>query len=309
MERTPSNRAASPDELPSEFDYLLIPVAQLFEDAARNYPDHPFLVLNDASQTYRRMNEIANQVAHFLRASGVQQGDRVAMFLPNLPHFPAVLFGALKIGAVCVTCNPTYSAPELHHQLLDSGARCLFAMDHPTLYATACAALQDTAVETVVYCNVGNFLPIHQRILGGLMGKLPHAKQHTTGHIAFDVILRQYPHTPLNQDIDPLHDLALIQYTGGTTGTPKDACMTHANLVSNLFAIHRWVHPVDENGKVGEMQIGGECFMGVLPWYHAYGLVMTLLVAVKIASRVARTIGADAESLYQAQSQHDRDRP
>lgn len=275
-----------PEGVPFEVDVPLKSVAHLLEDAARDYPDHPFLIFNNASYSYRCVDEIANQVGRFLQAHGIQKGDRVALFLPNLPHFPAVFFGALKIGAVCVTCNPSYSAPELHHQLHDSGARCLFALDHPTLYATACAALQNTAVETVVYCSAADFLPLPQRILGSLLGKIPHAKTYENGHIAFAAIRRTYPTGRPQVEINPVVDLALIQYTGGTTGIPKGAGITHSNIVSNVLTIHAWIRPEDANGQPTQMITGGECVIGALPWFHAYGLIMSLLAGVCIASRV-----------------------
>lgn len=275
-----------PLSAPYDIDITPAPVHALLEDAARTYPDHPFIIFNDRAQSFQRIDAIANGVAHFLIAHGIAKGDRVALFLPNLPHFPAVFFGILKAGAVCVTCNPTYSEPELHHQLSDTGARCLFCFDHPTLYATACAALRDTAIETVVYCSAGDFLPLPTRIIGGLLGKIPHAQTHQPGHLPFNIILPGATAAAPTIAIDPLVDLALIQYTGGTTGIPKGACMTHHNIVTNLYAIHSWVHPEDADGRPGDMRIGGECFIGALPWFHAYGLVMTLLAGVKIASKV-----------------------
>lgn len=271
--------------VPFEVEYPAISVHRLLEDAARDYGELPFVIFNDHAQTFAQVEALANRVANFLIARGVGKGDRVALFLPNVPHFPAVFFGILKAGAISVTCNPTYSVPELNYQLKDSGARCLFVMDHPTLYPTACAALHDTAVETVVYCNVGSFLPRHERWLGQALRKIPHAEQRDPRHIPFDHLLKQAS-LPPSIKLDPHRDLALIQYTGGTTGTPKGASITHANIVSNLYAIRAWVRPVDEQGNIGTLIVGGECFIGVLPWFHAFGLVMTLLAAVTVASKV-----------------------
>jgi len=272
--------------VPFDVTYPTIPVHRLLENAAQEHSHAPFVVFNDHAQTYAEVDAMANRIANFLIAHGIRTGDRVALFLPNVPHYPAVFFGVLKAGAISVTCNPTYSVPELNYQLADSGARCLFAMDHPVLYTTACAALHGTAVETVVYCNISTFLPVHERMLGKLFGKIPHAEQHVAQHVSFDDVLHQAPATPPAIELDPQHDLALIQYTGGTTGLPKGASVTHGNIIANLYAINAWVHPVDEQGQIGQMVVGGECFLGVLPWYHAFGLLMTLLASVVLASKL-----------------------
>lgn len=272
--------------VPFDVDYPAIPVHGLLQEAAERYRSAPFVIFNNHTQTFAEVEAMANRVANFLMLAGVKKGDRVALFLPNVPHFPAVFFGVLKTGAICVTCNPTYSVPELNYQLKDSGARCLFAMDHPVLYKTACAAIRNTMVETVVICNVSTFLPLHERLLGQVLGKIPHADQHEPGHVLFDNLLKQVPSTVPNIPMNPQRDLALIQYTGGTTGVPKGASVTHSNIVANLYTIHAWVRPVDEEGNVGSLLMGGECFMGVLPWYHAFGLVMTLLASVLLASKL-----------------------
>jgi long-chain acyl-CoA synthetase len=272
--------------VPINFEFPAITVHKLLEDAAQQYAEYPFVIFKGHAQTFAQVDTMANQVANYLRTHGVRRGDRVALFLPNVPHFPAVFFGILKAGAISVTCNPTYTVPELNYQLKDSGARCLFAMDHPSLYKTTCAALHGTAVETVVLCNVSTFLPLHERLIGQVLGKIPHVAHHEPDHLMFDELLKRTPATKPDLPIHPQDDLALIQYTGGTTGTPKGASVTHANIVANLYAITAWVRPVDEQGNIGSMTMGGECFIGVLPWYHAFGLVMTLLAAVKLASKL-----------------------
>lgn len=275
-----------PEGVPFDLSYPQVPVSNLLDDAVIQYPNHPFIVFGNAVQTYRQIDAVANQVAQFLISKGIRKGDRVAMFLPNLPHFPAVFFGILRLGAVCVTCNPTYTASELRFQLQDSGARFLFVMDHPTLYATACDALRDTAVEEVVFCNAGDFFSLPVRVVGNFLSRIPRSSMHLPEHVPFLHILRAFPGTRVHVTIDPVIDLALIQYTGGTTGVPKGACMTHFNIVSNLLSIHAWVKPEDKDGQARGMEVGNECFVGVLPWYHAYGLIMTLLAGVRVASKV-----------------------
>jgi long-chain acyl-CoA synthetase len=220
---------------------------------------------------------MADRVATFLVQKGIQRGDRVALFLPNVPHFPVTFFGALKSGAVCVTCNPLYKANELNFQLKDCGAKALFVLDHPVIYPTALEALKGTDVQTVVVCSVKDFLPPLKAILGGLLGKIPKAPALDPNHLLFKEVLKTPP-SPPRLDINPVEDLALILYTGGTTGVPKGASLTHNNIYSNLRMIEEWARLEPKEGgpaiKVSETE---QTFMGVLPWYHSYGLTLTLM--------------------------------
>jgi long-chain acyl-CoA synthetase len=274
-----------PEDVPYTLDYPRIPLQRILEDAAREWPHAPFLLFDDTVLSFRQVDQAANQAAHFLIAQGIQPGDRVALVLPNLPHLPVILFGALKAGATVVLCNPTLTADELRLTLQDAGVRGLFVLDHPKIYPTACEALTGTAVETIVYCSIGQYLPLLKRALGGLLGKIPQAQQHEPGHIALAAALAGRPvgAPPLPPQPDAI---ALIQYTGGTTGTPKGACLTHFNLVANLYNAAEWVRPGEDRAHARKMVTGGECFMGLLPWFHAYGLVMTLLAALYLRSRV-----------------------
>ena len=182
----------------------------------------------------------------------------MAIFLPNLPHYPAIFFGILKAAAVCVTCNPLYTPAELNYQLKDAGAKVLFCMDHPQFYPTAEKAIQGTDVKSVVVCNVNSYLPWLKGFLGGLLGKIPHAERHATGHLMFDDVVSSAQPAPPATAIDPLNDLALIIYTGGTTGVPKGAALTHANFVYNLKALDVWARlDYGDGGSLEGIRRGG----------------------------------------------------
>jgi long-chain acyl-CoA synthetase len=277
-----------PEGVSWDITFPEIPLFQLLEDTAREYGDLSYTIFQDATLTFGEVNEMSNQVAHYLAARGINKGDRVAIFLPNLPQYPILFFGILKSGAVCVTCNPLYTASELNFQLRDSGARAVFVMDHPEFYQTACKAMEGTDVEWLVYCNIKPFLPSLKGFLGGLLGKVPRAGRYEPGHIAFERVLDGQPKIALRVTVDPEADLALILYTGGTTGVPKGASLTHYNLVSNVLAVDEWVRIESSPGQTRERLEpgGGHCFMGVLPWYHSYGLTLTMLMAVRLAARL-----------------------
>ena len=277
-----------PDGVPHDIDDYHKPLFQLLDDAARDYPDQTYTVFSDAARSYAQVKETADRIAHFLHARGIRKGDRVAIFLPNLPHYPAIYFGILKAGAVCVTCNPMYTAKELNYQLNDSGARALFCMDHPRFYPTTVSAVQGTDVDLVVVCNVKSYLPWLKGFIGGLLGKIPHAEAHAPGHLMFDDVVAAAEPVPPSMEIDPDKDLALIIYTGGTTGVPKGAALTHANFVYEVMAAKVWIRLVHEDGKPAEpLHPGGRHgFLGVLPWYHSFGMTCALLTACISASRL-----------------------
>ncbi|HMK64819.1 MAG TPA: long-chain fatty acid--CoA ligase, partial [Thermodesulfobacteriota bacterium] len=267
-----------PKEVPLTLSYTPQPLFQILDDRVKESPDQPYTIFADHHQTYRQIWEMANKVATFLVQKGIKPGDRVALFLPNLPHFPVAFFGVLKAGAVCVTCNPLYTAKELNFQLKDSGAEALFVLDHPVFYPTALEAIKETSVKTVVVCGIRDFVPGLKGIIGSLLGKIPKAPSLDPAHIKFQQVLATSPNPP-SLAINPVEDLALILYTGGTTGVPKGASLTHNNIRSNLAMLDEWALIEPEGGgsakKLSSMP--NNTFLGVLPWYHSYGLTLTLL--------------------------------
>ncbi len=158
-----------------------------------------------------------------------------------------------------MTCNPMYTAGELNFQLKDSGAKGVFVMDHPQFYSTACKAVEGTGVEFVVYCNVKPFLPPLKGFLGGLLGKIPKAESHQAGHISLEEAISGHSSTPPQVSIDAKNDLALILYTGGTTGVPKGACLTHSNFMANVLALEEWMRLEPAPGeKPQKLEKGGK---------------------------------------------------
>ncbi|MCG8685293.1 MAG: long-chain fatty acid--CoA ligase [Desulfobacterales bacterium] len=264
------------------------PVFKLLDDSAAKYPDKVFTIFSGATKTYSQVKDTADRIAYFLAQKGIGKGDKVAIFLPNLPHFPEILFGILKAGAVAVNCNPVYTPTELNLQLNDSVSKMVFCMDHPEFYPNTVKAIEGTQVETVVVCNIKSYLPKFKGFLGGLLGKIPKASSHQPGHIMFDDMIAQSKPQPPSVDIDPENDTAIMLYTGGTTGVPKGAELVHTNFTYNVTALLELLRVSHGEGKPPEKayQGGYHCFLGVLPWYHSFGITVALFSATATGSRL-----------------------
>jgi long-chain acyl-CoA synthetase len=286
LEPWPTNKW--PKGVPREISGFNKPLFTILDESAKKYPDQVYTIFNDATRTFSQVKNTADRVADFLVSRGIRKGDRVAIFLPNLPHYPAVYFGILKAGATCVTCNPLYTPPELCYQLKDAGAKAIFCMDHPVFYPTAVKSLHGTQVETVVICGVKSYLPPLKGLIGGLLGKIPKADRYEKGHFFFDdVVATAKPQAPSVQ-ITPDEDPAVVIYTGGTTGVPKGATLTHSNLVFNLMALNEWMRiPQEPGGNPEKLRQGGfHCFLGALPFYHSFGQTIVMLWSCFIANKV-----------------------
>ncbi len=288
MNAKPWHSPKWPESVPHEISGYEKPLFSILDEAAEQYPEATYTIFADASRTYSQVKETADRVANFLASRGIEKGDRVAIFLPNIPHYPAIFFGILKAGAVCVTCNPLYKSSELNFQLKDCGAKAVFVMDHPEFYPTAVEALKETEVHTVVICNVKSYLPALKGLLGSILGKIPKADRHEPDHVMFDDAIESAQPEPPYPAIDPSQDTALILYTGGTTGVPKGAALSHANLSSNVVALREWIRlPKTPGGPPEQLAPGGtHTYLGVLPWYHSFGLTLCMLASCSTASRL-----------------------
>ena len=278
-----------PDGVPTKINGFKKPLYDLLDQSANLYPDKTYTIFQGATKTFKQVRDYADRVANFLKKNGLKKGDRVAIFLPNLPQYPVIFFGVLKAGGICVNCNPLYTPGELNHQLKDSGATWVFCMDHPQFYKTALEATEGTDVgkNNIVICNIKNWLPKVKSILGSLLGKIPKAESHRPEHKFLDDILNNTPPIEKNQEVDP-DDPAVLIYTGGTTGLPKGAVLTHTNLVFDVMALEQYIRISHEEGAPPEppRKGGFHCYLGVLPWYHSFGLTVCMLAACSSGSRL-----------------------
>ena len=209
--------------------------------------------------SYGEIHREALAFAAGLRRLGIVKGDRVGLFLPNVPVYIAAYFGAMIAGATAVNFSPLYTVEELDAQVADSGTRVLVTIDIPAILPTACQVLKQTALETLAVARLADMLPWSKRLGLALFGRgqtMRVPKQ--PGIVPWRSLLIEGPTEPVALDAE--RDLALLQYTGGTTGTPKGAMLTHQNLTANA----RQVDAVDP------FRTGQDMIMGVLPLFHVF---------------------------------------
>jgi long-chain acyl-CoA synthetase len=274
-----------PETVKKSLDYPDEPLFAILDKIAAEHPEAPSTIYSGIAHSFAEVKDHADRIANFLSSRGIGKGDRVAIFMPNVPMYPPVFFGILKTGAIAVTCNPSYKMGELNFQLKDSGAKAVFVFDHPSFTPTAYGATKGTDVGIVVICNIKSFLPKVKAVLGGLLGKIPKGATYEEGTVFYDDIIEQYEAKAPDVSIDPKEDLGLILYTGGTTGTPKGAMLTHHNLYSNVMQFDEWVQLEPKGGGPPQkLKSGEEVFVGALPWYHSYGLTLTMVASYHMGS-------------------------
>ena len=272
-------------DVPETLPLSKLALHDMLSNAARQFPERPALIFFGQRIGYRELDLASNRFAHALRKLGVQRGDRVAIVLPNIPQFVIGVYGALKAGAVVALGSPLSNEKEIHHQLRDSGARVLltFATYSP-LVGRIC---EQTAVEYVIYTDAREYLPLRQRIrLANLLEEpdgLPGAGEsgdETSGQItrqwkshAFQQFLHSQSAAPLSS-VTQAQDLALLQYTSGTTDTPRGAMLTHSNLVMNVIQQRHWMP---------DARRGCEVTLGVLPLSHSYGVTSCMNLSIALA--------------------------
>ncbi|MFC3175121.1 AMP-binding protein [Novosphingobium bradum] len=245
---------------PWDGHYPPLSLPDLFGRAAEAWPDRLLVEFLGRSYSYGALHAEARRFAAGLQAMGIRPGDRVGLFLPNVPAYVAAYYGALIAGATVVNFSPLYTAAELEAQVADSGARLLVTVDVPALLPTALRVLRESALETLVVSRLADQLPLAKGLLVRLFGlgqvsRIPRA----AGVVLWrDVAARSAEPAPVA--VDPEHTIALLQYTGGTTGTPKGAMLTHQNLTANARQI------VDIDPHRSERDV----ILGALPLFHVF---------------------------------------
>lgn len=257
--------------VPFHIDYPKITVFNMLENTAQKYPDTACTIFKGARITYKEMDQMTDRMAAALAALGVKKGDRVGIFMPNTPQFVVAYFGILKAGGVVVAINPLYSAKEIEYQVNDAGIEIMLVMSN--FYNIIKGVQPKTKIRTIIVSNLKETLPPLLQFLftlakekkGGFRVELQQ------GDLWMKDLLEKYtPDQRPKPDITS-DDVALFQYSGGTTGISKGAIAMHRNLVANAMQIRNWFVTAEDGHEVTLMAI---------PLFHVYGMVAGMLFSI-----------------------------
>ncbi|MFF2886068.1 long-chain fatty acid--CoA ligase [Paenibacillus sp. NPDC057967] len=269
-----------PEEVPSTLAYPDCSIGQFLTDSAKRFPEHDAVYFMGKTVTYRELHTSATRIAKELAVRGIGKGDRVAIMLPNCPQAVIAYYAVLFAGAVVVQTNPLYVERELEHQLKDSGASAIITLD---LFYDRLSRVRGENPEEgpipelrhIIVTSLKDGLPFPKNMLypikqrkEGFRSIIPYGKQ---GVIAYRSLLKGTgPNVSLPEQ-GKGDELAALQYTGGTTGTPKGVMLTHANFVANTLQTSAWCY------KAGD---GKERFLAALPLFHVFGLTVVMNMSV-----------------------------
>jgi long-chain acyl-CoA synthetase len=284
--------------VPEDLEPVTGSLVDIVEASARDYPDAPALQFFGRTTSYRELNEQISRAAAALRDRGVRPGDPVAIVLPNCPQHIVAFYAVLRLGAIVVEHNPLYTPREMRKQFEDHGAK------HAVVWTKVVKTVQefpaDLAVTTLISVDVIKAMPMGTR----LALRLPIAKaresrealyERVSGTISWQDVVRASP-LPASHPKPATDDLALIQYTSGTTGTPKGASLTHRNLLSNAAQARAWVPSIVR---------GDGCVVyAVLPMFHAYGLTLCLTFAMSMGARLVLFPRFDPDMVLEVTKKH-----
>ena len=253
------------------------PVFDMLEQTAQKYGNSPAFDFLGFKLTWGQVHSQALRLARALQDKGIGKGHKVGLFLPNSPYFVIGYFAIMRTGATAVNYNPLYSEHELINQINDSGTSVMITADLEVLYGKIKKMVGTTALRSLIVCKFTDILPFPKNILFPIAKKKDLATVEPNGQTFWYHDLIRHSHDPAPVSIDPVNDIALLQYTGGTTGTPKGAMLTHQNIVANVDQCGLWLRGV----KRGE-----EKMLGVLPFFHVFAMTTVMNFSVRNALEI-----------------------
>jgi len=273
--------------VPQSITYPLIPLYKFLDDSAAKYPDRPALVFGGkvgkrflGSQiTYRKLKELVDRFATALQALGVKKGSKVAVHLPNCPQFVIAYYGALKAGATVVPTNPLYVERELEYQFNNAGVETVVTLTR--FYPLIRNIKPKTPLKNIIVTNIKEYFPPLLKLLFTIAVEKKEGHrlegELVEGTVMFQDLIAKYPPNPAPVEINPQEDIACLLYTGGTTGIPKGAMLTHYNLVANTLQVRAWLPDIQE---------GKEVTLAALPFFHSYGMTVCMNFGINGAGTI-----------------------
>lgn len=253
------------------------PVFDMLEKTAAQYGDRPAFDFLNFKLTWGDIHSQVNRLARALQDRGIGKGRRVGLFLPNCPLFVIAYYAVLRTGATAVNYNPLYSEKELIHQINDSGTDTMITADLELLYSKMQKALGNSCLEHLVVAKFTSMLAFPKNILFPILKKKDLAVIKGDSAVTWYHDMINHTNAPHPVDIDPVNDVAVLQYTGGTTGTPKGAMLTHQNVVANTEQCCMWLNNV---------VLGQEKMLGVLPFFHVFAMTTVMNFSVRNALEI-----------------------
>ncbi len=249
-----------------------IPLNELLKNSAEKKPQNILCDFYGKAITYSEVDELSSRVAAYLQNQGMKKGDSVVLMLPNTPHYIIAYFGILKAGGVVVQASPLYTEREMRHILENSQAKMGFFVEFA--YPAIKGLIDDGTVEKAVMCRIEDFLPFPLNHLYRF--KKEKVKVEDRKEVIYwrDVITTSDRFSEV--DIDPVDDVAVLQYTGGTTGLPKAVMLTHYNLVANALQVVEWLPEKSDR----------EVFAGVLPFFHVFGMTTSMNAPIYLGAKI-----------------------
>jgi long-chain acyl-CoA synthetase len=252
------------------------PLPERFFEAADTYADHPCLEFLGKRWTYAEIRGLVVRAAKGLQQIGVGPRSRVGLYLPNTPYYVVMYFAALSVGATVVNFNPLYAKEEVAWQIRDSGTTVLVTLDVDVLWSKVLGPLSEGRLSTVILCRMAGALPFPKNLLFPILRRKDMAKDvRRPSVLGFDRLIANDGRSDLPK-IDPRQP-ALFQYTGGTTGTPKAAVLSHGAIAANASQV-RMLMPT--------LELGAERFLGVLPLCHVFAMTAVMNIALTTGSLI-----------------------
>jgi long-chain acyl-CoA synthetase len=256
------------------------PLYKLLDDAAASFPSRPCTSFLGKTLTYREISGLVDKAAAGLQKIGVKRGTKVGLFLPNSPTFKVYYFAVLKAGGVVVNYNPLYTVEELSFQVKDSETEIMVTLDLKLLFDKVEALVKSGALSRAIVASFASLLPSTKSVLFKLFKAKDLARplaSPISDKVVLEAALMDNDGRYVPAVIDPSSEVAVLQYTGGTTGTPKGAMLTHANVYINVRQVAAWCP---------ELAFGTEKVLGVLPFFHVFAMTVVMNFGIGKAAEI-----------------------
>lgn len=262
-----------PEEIPHEIDFDERTLQSYLKEAAIEYPNKTAIHFLGKKLTFQEVYDQALKLANYLKNLGVKKGDRVAIMLPNCPQAVISYYAVLFSGGIVVQTNPLYMERELEYQINDSGSEIIITLD--ILYPRVSKVKALTKLKDIIVTGIKDYLPFPKNMFYPFVQKKQYGivvkVEHSGENHLFTEVIKQTAVSEIDVEIDPKEDLALLQYTGGTTGFPKGVMLTHMNLVANTSMSVKWLY---------KCRKGEEKVIGILPFFHVYGMTAVMNLSI-----------------------------